>query len=161
MEHTVENVKQKESSAVWTSEKDSCSEAPEGATGQDPVMPTTGGTSLIEGKHLSDSQTSGHLEGLTEKVGSLGLQQPKKNRCGAARKRARRTRRLEAPTGATAGGQTQTTSGEPQKLQGPSTSAAKGEGAASAESKSLRERGAPPCTKATAVSRRYSRWRAG
>jgi hypothetical protein len=147
MEHTVENLKQKESSAVWASKKDSCTEAPDGATGQDSVMPTTGRTPLTEGEHLSDSQTSGHLEGLTEKVGSLGLQQPIKNCCGAARKRARRTRRLEAPTGATAGGQPQTTLGEPQILQGPSTSAAKGEGAASVELKSPESEGHPQAQK--------------
>jgi hypothetical protein len=135
MEHA-SNTKQKESSAVWASEKDSCTEAPEGATGQVSVMSLTGGTPLIEGEHLSESQSVGHLEGLTEKVGSLGLQKPKKNHCGSARKRAGKTRRLEAPTGATAGGQPQTTSGEPQKLQGPSISAAKGVGAPSAEPES-------------------------
>jgi hypothetical protein len=64
----------------------------------------------------------------------LQLQKHKKDRCGSAKKRARKTRRLEAPT---AGGQPQTTSGEPQKLQVPSTSAAKGEGAPSAQPESL------------------------
>jgi hypothetical protein len=61
-----------ESSAVWASDKGSCSEALEGATGQDPVESRTGVTPLIEEEHLSGSQTSENLEGLTEKVGSLG-----------------------------------------------------------------------------------------
>jgi hypothetical protein len=77
MENTEENVKQKESSAVWASKKDFCSEVSEGATEQNPVMHITGGTPLIEEEHLSDSRNSGPLEGLTEKVGPLGLQHPK------------------------------------------------------------------------------------
>jgi hypothetical protein len=144
MENTGKNLEQKESSAVWASDKDSCSEALKGATGQDPVMSITGGTPLIEKEHLSDSRTSGNLEGLTEKVSSLGLQLPKKNRCGAARERVRKARWLEAPTGATAGGQPQTTSGDqPRNLQGPSTSAANGGGLASLEPKSPEDKGHP------------------
>jgi hypothetical protein len=138
MEHVIENPEEKVSSADW---------APEGATGQDPVTPKTGGTPLIEEERLLVCQTSGHLEGLTEKVSSLGLQQPKNNRCGAARKRAKRTRQLEAPTGARAGGQPQTTSGEPQILQGPGTSAVKGEGVASVGMKSPESEGHPQAQK--------------
>jgi hypothetical protein len=100
MEH-IENNEQKESLAVWASEKNSCTEAPEGATGQDSVMSFTGGTPLIKGENLSDSQIA--VQGPTEKFSSLGLQKLKKNRCGSARKRSRKTRRLEATTGATAG----------------------------------------------------------
>jgi hypothetical protein len=125
MDNTRKNLEQRKSSAVWASDKESCSEAPEGATGQDSATPITGGTPLIEEEHLSDSRTAGNLEKLTENVGSLGLQFPKKNRCGAARKRARKARWLEAHTGATAGGQPQTTSGDQlPNVQGPSTSAA-------------------------------------
>jgi hypothetical protein len=36
MDNTVSNLEQKESSAVWDSEKGSCSEAPGGAAGQNP-----------------------------------------------------------------------------------------------------------------------------
>jgi hypothetical protein len=118
-----------------------------GGNWTDPVLSTTGGTPLIEEEHLSDSRTSGHLEGLTEKVGSLGLKHPKKNSCGAARKRASKTRRLEAPTGATAGGQPGTTSGGPRKLQGPTTFAAKGEGGAAVEPKSSENEGHPHAQK--------------
>jgi hypothetical protein len=87
MENTDENIGKMESSAVWASDMGSCSEAPEGATGQDPVEFRTGGTPLIEEEHPSDSYTAKNLEGLTEKVGTLGLVLPKKNRCDAARKR--------------------------------------------------------------------------
>jgi hypothetical protein len=45
-----------------------------------------------------------NLEGLTEKVGTLGLQTTRK-RCGAAKKRMRKARVTEAPTGGSAGGQ--------------------------------------------------------
>jgi hypothetical protein len=144
MDNTVKKSEQMESSAVCVSNKGSCSEAPEGATGQDPVESRTGGTPLIEEEHLSCSQTLENLEGLTKKVGSLGLRFPKKNRCGAARKLARKARLAEAPTGASDGGQTQPTSGDqPQSLQGPSTSAAHGRGSASMEQKSPEGRGHP------------------
>ena len=66
MDNTEKKSEQTESSAVWASDKGSCSEAPEGATGQDPVESGTGGTPLIEEEHLSSSQTSENLEGLTE-----------------------------------------------------------------------------------------------
>ena len=73
MENTGKKIEQMESSAVRASDAGSCSEAPEGATGQDPLESRTGGTPLIEEEHPSCSQTSENLEGLTEKVGSLGL----------------------------------------------------------------------------------------
>jgi hypothetical protein len=132
-----------ESSAVWASDKGSCSEAVKEATGQEPVESRTGGTHLIEEEHLSDSQTSENLEGLTEKGGSLGLQFSKKNRCGAARKRVRKARLVEAPTGAS-DGQPQPASGDqPLSTQGPGTSAAHGGGSASVEQKSSEGRGHP------------------
>jgi hypothetical protein len=44
-------------------------------------------------EHLSPSSLSlENLEGLTEKVGTLGLQSLRKNRCGAAKKRAKKAR---------------------------------------------------------------------
>jgi hypothetical protein len=55
MDKTRKNAEQRESSAVWASVKESCSEAPEGATGQDSATTITGGTPLIEEEHLSDS----------------------------------------------------------------------------------------------------------
>jgi len=145
MDNTEKKSEQTESSAVWASDKGSCSEAPEGATGQDPVESGTGGTPLIEEEHLSSSQTSENLEGLTEKVGSLGLQFPKKNHCGAARKRARRAKLAEAPTGASDSGQPQLPSGDqPQILLQPSISAAHHEGGpALVEQKSPESRGHP------------------
>jgi len=70
---TVKKPQQMGSSAVWASDKGSCSEAPEGAAGQEPVKLGTGGTPLIEEENLPCSQTSENLEGLTDKVGPLGL----------------------------------------------------------------------------------------
>jgi hypothetical protein len=43
-----------------------------------------------------------YLEGVTEKVNTLGLQGHKKNWCGAAKRRARRAKHAEAPTGKSA-----------------------------------------------------------
>jgi hypothetical protein len=63
-----------ESSAVWVSNNGFCSGALGGADGQNPAEHGTGGTPLIGEEHLSCSQTSENLEGLTEKVGTLGLQ---------------------------------------------------------------------------------------
>ena len=42
MDSTEKTSKQTESSAFWASDKGSCSEAPEVATGQDPVVSRTG-----------------------------------------------------------------------------------------------------------------------
>jgi hypothetical protein len=61
-------------------------EAPQGATGQNPCTE--------------------NLEGLTEKVGTLGLQANKKNRCDAAERCVRSAKHAEAPNGETASGQT-------------------------------------------------------
>jgi hypothetical protein len=159
LEHTGKILEQKESLAVWASDKDSCSEAPEGATGQDQITAMTGVNPLTEEEHPSVSRSMENLGELTQKVSSLGFQLTKKNRCGAARKRVRKARRLEAPTGDTTGGQPQTLSGDQsQNIQGPSTSVAKGGGLAS---KVIRRHGAPPYTKTTAVGRRHSGWRAG
>jgi hypothetical protein len=63
-----------------------CSEASQRATGQ-------------------NSYTE-NLEGLTEKVRTLGLQGHKKNWCGATERQPRRAKRVEAPTGESASGQT-------------------------------------------------------
>jgi hypothetical protein len=152
-----------ESSAVWASDVGSCSEAPDGATGQDPVKSVTSGTPLTEEEHLSDSQISKNLEGLTEKVGSLGFQLSKKNRSGAARKHARKAKLAEAPMGASDDGQPQPASGgQPPSVQEPSTSAAQGGGLASVEQKSPQGWGAfPRTTKTTAVGRGYSGRQAG
>ena len=122
MENTEkEKTEQTESSAVRASDAGSSSEAPEGATGQDPIEPRTGGTSPIGKEHPSCSQITENLEGLTEKVGSLGLRFPKDNQCGSARKRPRKARLAEAPDGASDGGQPQTASGSQQQSL-PSTS---------------------------------------
>jgi hypothetical protein len=121
-----------------------CSEAPEGAAGKDPVDSGTGGAPLIEEKHLCYSYTAKNLEGLMEKVGSLGLILPKKNRCGAARKRARKAKLAEAPAGASVVGQPQTASdGQPPSMQKPSTSTAQGGGSASTEPQSPEGGGHP------------------
>jgi hypothetical protein len=144
MENTDENLEKMESSAVWASDVGSCPEAPEGATGQDPVESGTGGTPLIEEEHLPDSHKAKNLDGLTEKVGSHGLVLPKKNRCGAARKRARKAKLAEAPAGASDVRQHQTASGgQPLTLQEPSTSTAQGRGSASVELQSPEGGGHP------------------
>jgi hypothetical protein len=100
MEHSASNLVKKESSAVWASSKGTSSEAPCGATKQDPAEQGAGGTPLIgEERPPVVEGTSENLEGLTEKVGTLGLQITKKNRCSTARKRARRARLAEASSG--------------------------------------------------------------
>jgi hypothetical protein len=84
-----------------------CSEAPYGATGQNPG--------------------SVSLESLTEKAGTLGLQGRKRNRSGAARRRASRARRTGAPAGESACGQArQPQSGQPHIQQPPGTSVTSG-----------------------------------
>jgi len=75
VENTVSDQEKTESSAVLASSKGICLEAPCGAAEQNPDERRTGGTPLIGVEHLSiGSQTSEKLEGLTEKVGTLGLQ---------------------------------------------------------------------------------------
>ena len=125
METTDLTSEQKENSAVWDSDKGSSSEALDEAAGQNPVEHRTGGTPLNGEEHMSCSQTSEKLEGLTEKVGTLGLRLARKNRCGAAKKRARKAKLAEAPTGVSDGDQPQPTSGDQrQNLQKPGTSGA-------------------------------------
>jgi hypothetical protein len=133
-----------ESSAVWASNKHACSEAPGGAAGQKTVEHRTGGTPLIGEEHLSSSQTSENIEGPTQ-ISTLCLRLARKNRCGAAKKRAKKAKLAEAPTGASDGGQPQPTSGnQPQNLQKPGTSGAyHRRGPVSDEQKSPESRGQP------------------
>ena len=102
-------------------------EAPQGATGQNPKSPETSETPASrEGHSLSGTENPGNLEVLTEKVGTLGLQGQKKNRSGAAKKRARRARLAEAPTGDSAGGQPPLQGGQKETHQRPSISEPQG-----------------------------------
>jgi len=75
MEFTNKNPKHMESSASGNSDKGSCSEAPQiRATVQDPVKQGAGKTPLIGGECPPPSNPSSeNLEGLTEKMGTLGL----------------------------------------------------------------------------------------
>jgi hypothetical protein len=70
-------------------------------------------------EHLSSSSLS--LEnpyGLIEKVGTIGLQSFKRNRCGTAMKRAKEVMLSEAHTGVSGNGQTQPSqSSQPQNLK--------------------------------------------
>jgi hypothetical protein len=123
MENTNVNFEEKESSAIRASEKGSCTEALAGATEQDPAE--QGSKTPLTGEEHSSfcSHTTESLEGLTEKVGTLGLQVIKKNRCGAARKRVRKAKSADAPTGATDGGRPQSAAGrQPLDSQDPGTS---------------------------------------
>ena len=100
-------------------------EAPQiGATLQDPVEQGVGETPLVGGERAPTSNVSlENVEGLTEKVGTLGLQVTRKNRCGASKKRARRVRLTEAPSGDSDGAQPRIAPGEPsQAVQKPGTS---------------------------------------
>jgi hypothetical protein len=82
MDSTVFETEVKESSSLGASGMSStegsgnrelqCTGAPQGTAGQDP-----------------DSVS---LESLTEKVSTLGIQKPKRNRCGAAKRRARKAK---------------------------------------------------------------------
>jgi hypothetical protein len=49
MEHTKKEIEEKESSAIWASDKGSCTEAPHGATGQNPAEQKAGETPLTGG----------------------------------------------------------------------------------------------------------------
>jgi len=70
---------------------------------------------------------SENLKCLTEKFGTIGLQVPRKNRSGSAKKRARKARLAEAPTWDSDSGQTRSSQGDrPQILQKPSISGAHG-----------------------------------
>jgi hypothetical protein len=124
MENKDVKLEKKESSATRASEKGSDAEAPAGATEQNPVEQGTSETPLIGEEHsASCSHTTESLEGLTERVGTIGLQVRKKNRCGSARKRVRKAKSAEAPTGATDGGRPQPAAGgQPLDSQEPDTS---------------------------------------
>ena len=120
------------------------SEAPHGAAGQDPVEQRTSETPLTGEEHLSPSSLgSENLEGLTEKVGTLGLKVTRKNSCGAAKKLARKTRLAEVPTGDSGCGQPWYAPGsQPRIVQKADTSGAHcGQGFTSAGSKSPESRG--------------------
>jgi len=121
MENTDINLEHKESSADGDSEKGFCSEAPQnGVAGQNPVKQGAGQTPLIGEEHLSPcSLSSENNEGLTEKVGTLGLQVTRKNRCGAAKKPARKAKLAEAPTGDSSSCQSRSALGsQPQICRG-------------------------------------------
>jgi len=103
-----------------------CSEAPHGAAEQNPDVQGAGESLLTWEEHLSlSSLSSKNLEGLTEKVSTLGLQCIRKIRCGAAKKQVQKAKLAEAPTGDSGSGQPQPSRGsQPQNLQKPSTSGA-------------------------------------
>ena len=74
---------------------------------------------------LSSSLILENPEGLTEMVGTFGLQVTRKNRCGAVKKWVRKARLAEASIGDSGGSQPRPTLGhQPQTLQKPSTSRA-------------------------------------
>ena len=74
-------------------------EAPQWATDHNPRMQGASDTPVTWEEHLSPSSLSlENLEGLTEKVSTLGLQSLRKNRSGAAQKRTRKSRLAETPT---------------------------------------------------------------
>jgi hypothetical protein len=79
------------------------------------------GTPLIEGELLStSSQIPENLEGLTETVGTLGLQVSRRNSCGAAKRRSRKAGLVEAPIGLSSGYQPRSApGGQTQTQQGP------------------------------------------
>ena len=79
-------------------------------------LPLVGGENLF-----SDTDSPGNLEVLTE-VDTLDLRSSKKNRSGAAKRRARRARLAEAPTGDFTGGRPPVQGSQTQTPQGPSTS---------------------------------------
>ena len=114
MENTVENSEHMESSVLGDSDKGSRLEAPQiGATGRDQAKQGAGETHLNGGNHPTPSNPSPeNLEGLAEKVDTLGLHATSKNRCGAARKRARKARLAEDPSGDSGGGQPRSALGD-------------------------------------------------
>jgi hypothetical protein len=74
--------------------------APPGAIGQDPDVQGEGEAPDSWEQHLSpERKSSENLEGLAEKVGTLDLRTPKKNRSGATKKQARRAKAAGAPAG--------------------------------------------------------------
>jgi hypothetical protein len=127
MEHTKKITEEKESSAPWASDKGSCTEAPHGATAQSPAEQKADETPLTGGEHPPQAErTQVNLEGLTEKVGTLGLRVTKRHRCGAAKKRATKTKLEEATAGDSNGGRPGLNSGgKIQDPQQPGTSGAR------------------------------------
>jgi hypothetical protein len=93
----------------------------------------------------SSSQIPENLEGLTEKVGTIGLQVIRKNRCGGAKKRARKAKFAETSIGESGGCQSRSALGDQlQALQKPCSSGAHyGRGPVSAEQKSPESKGHP------------------
>jgi hypothetical protein len=74
MEHMNITLEHKGHSASGDSDTGSCTEAPYGAAGWDPVKQRAGETPLTGEEHQTPSSPiSGNPEGLTEKVGALGL----------------------------------------------------------------------------------------
>ena len=127
MEHTSINLEVKESCAPGDSDKGSCTEVPlTGATGQNPVEKGAVETPLNGKEHsFSGSFRPEKLEGLTEKVDTLCHRVSRKNRSGAAKKRARKARLTEAPTGDSGSGQSMNVpGGQPQTPQKPDISGA-------------------------------------
>jgi hypothetical protein len=98
--------------------------APQGATERNPSFHGIRETPISWDERLSPSSlSSDNLAVLTEKVGTLGLQSSRKNHSGAAKKRARKTRLAEAPTGDSDSCRLQPPrSSQPQILQEPGTS---------------------------------------
>jgi len=147
MEHTFINLEDKDSSPPGESDKGSCTEGLQiGAAGRNPVEQGAGETPLIGEEHSSPGSISPeNLEGLTEKVSTLGLQVTRKNRCGAAKKWTRKTRLTKAPTGVSGCSQPLPAPGRwPQTPQKPGTSGARhGRGVCSAELKSTENKGHP------------------
>jgi hypothetical protein len=125
MEYTFINLEVKENCETGDSDKGSCTEVPlTGATGQNPVEKGAGETPL-NGVQLSSSCSyrPEKLEGLTEKVDNLCHRFSRKNRSGAAKKRAREARLTKVPTGDSGSGQSMTVpDGQPQTPQKPEIS---------------------------------------
>jgi hypothetical protein len=99
-----------------------CMEALHGATEQNSHVQGAGEPPKTWEQHLSSSiLSSENLEGLTE-VSTHGLQSLRKNHCAAAKKRAKKTKLAEAPTGDSgSSGSQPSRSSQPQNLQKPST----------------------------------------
>jgi len=135
IESTNKHLVYKERSLVGDSDKGSkegssqgerlCSEDPHGAAEQNPDVQGAGETPLTWEEHPSPSSLSWeNLGGPTEKVGTLGLQNIKKNRCGADRKRVKMTKLAEVPSGDSGSGPQPSRGSQPQNLQKLDTSGA-------------------------------------
>ena len=89
----------KDSKEDYSQEELRCLEPPQGAAEQNPSLHRVRETPFTWEERLSPSSLSSeNLAVLTEKVGVLGLKSFIKNRSGAAKKRARKTRLAEGPT---------------------------------------------------------------